>query len=318
MIESSIYIFIGLVLLAGGGELLVRSASKIALTFGVSPLVIGLTIVAFGTSAPELGVSLFAAINGNPEIALTNVVGSNIFNIGFILGLCAIISPLLVNLQLIKFDVPVMIIVSGLTYIFCKNDTLSQIEGLGLFAGTFIYSARLIRASKKERSDVIEEFAEATRPISVKKIWPAYTLVFASIGILVVGSKLLVSGATNVATHLGVSSTLIGLTIVAAGTSLPEVATSIMATLRGQTDIAIGNVIGSNIFNLLLVLGLSSGINSGLRVDASLIKFDLLVMVGMAILSFPFLVTAKRLVRWEGLVLFAAYIAYTFYLIQRG
>lgn len=317
-IESSLFVILGLALLIGGGELLVRSASKIAIDLGLSPLVIGLTIVAYGTSAPELGVSLFAAIEGSPEIALSNVVGSNIFNIGFILGLCALISPLTVNLQLIKIDVPILIFISLLSYLFCLNGQLETSEGLVLFLGAALYTFWLIRASKKESTVIQKEFSENINPNRNSKIFKEFLFVLIALGILVVGSRLLVIGAIDLAKLLGVSDTLIGLTIVAAGTSMPEVATSVMATIRGQKDIAIGNVIGSNIFNILLILGLSSGVSSGLKVAPSILQFDLLFMVGIAIVCFPLLVTTRKLVRWEGAILIGGYIAYTVFLAYRG
>lgn len=319
MFQASLLMVTGIGLLIAGGELLVRSSSKIASFLGVSPLVIGLTVVAFGTSAPELGVSLVAALQGNPEIALANVVGSNIFNVGFILGLCAMISPLVVNMQLIKFDVPILIITSLLTFLICVDGQLNRIEGLGLFLCAVIYTVWLIRASRKESENISLQFNEAIPSNSGKGLYLQSGLALGALVILVVGSKLLVSGATDFAHFFGVSEELIGLTIVAAGTSLPEVATSVMATVRGQKDLAIGNVIGSNIYNLTLILGLASGINpKGLQVSSSILHFDLIAMVAIAMLSLPLLMTSRKLDRWEGAVLFGAYVGYTAFLLIRG
>ncbi|MCB0355680.1 MAG: calcium/sodium antiporter [Bdellovibrionales bacterium] len=318
MIESVLFVFLGLTLLVTGGELLVRSASKIANTLGISPLVIGLTIVAYGTSAPELGVSLFAAIQGSPEIALANVVGSNIFNIGLILGLCSLIAPLTVHLQLIKFEVPIMILVSVLSYLFCLDGKLGRTEGVSLFLGAVFYTSWLVRASKKESAKNRNKIVSAVADRKVEGLFKDSSFILLALVVLIAGSKLLVNGAVDLAKLLGVSDSLIGLTIVAAGTSLPEVATSVMATVRGKTDIAIGNVIGSNIFNILFILGLSSSINSGLKVDPSIIQFDLLFMVGLAVICLPFLMTAKRLVWWEGTVLLGGYFAYIVFLVYRG
>lgn len=315
---SIAFLVLGLVLLTLGGEFLVKAASKVAAFMGISPLVIGLTVVACGTSAPELGVSLFAALEGNPEIALSNVVGSNIFNIGFILGLCALLSPLVVDLKLIKLDVPILIGASILTYLFAYDGEISRMEGVLLIAGAVGYVLWLIRASKKESKEIKEEFGSSLKSPSKKELYLNSLYIVLSLGLLIAGSKFLVSGAVDIAKLLNVSDSLIGLTIVAAGTSLPEVATSVMATLRGQKDIAIGNVIGSNIFNIFLILGLSVSASSGLGVTESLIRFDLLVMVGVAALCYPMLVTSKKLVRWEGAVLFLSYVAYTAFLIHRG
>lgn len=322
MLTSILVIILGLVFLVLGGELLVRSASKIALKLGISPLIIGLTIVSLGTSAPELGVSLFAAFDGNPEIALSNVVGSNIFNLGFILGLCAILSPLVVNLQLIRLDVPILIAATIMTYVFSLDGQISQYEGGTLFAGALAYTAWLVRASTSEATLVKTEFNKVHDNdltfLPKDSILLHSLFVILSVAVLVGGSRLLVTGAVNIATFLGVSSTLIGLTIVAIGTSLPEVATSVMATLKGQSDMAVGNVIGSNIFNIMLILGLSSAVNSGLTVERTITQFDLPFMIGLSLLCYPFLVTARKLVRWEGLLLFGGYAVYTFILINRG
>lgn len=318
MIEAIFYVLLGLGFLVLGGEFLVRSASNIALALGVSPLVIGLTVVAYGTSAPELGVSLFASLQGNPEIALSNVIGSNIFNIGFILGLCAMVAPLTVNMQLLKLDVPILVLITGLVYLFALDGQLSPIEGVALFAGAVIYTTWLVWASKKESKSVNEEFSDGLPSKPRPKILKDIFLALGALAVLVGGSRFLVSGATDLAKLLGVSDALIGLTIVAAGTSMPEVATSVMATVRGQKDIAIGNIIGSNIFNILLILGLSSGITSGLNVSQNILDFDMICMLALTALCYPLLVTAKKLVRWEGAVLFSAYIAYTVYLIYRG
>ena len=315
MIEDIFFVLGGLILLTVGGELLVRCSSRIASAYGISPLVVGLTIVALGTSAPELGVSLFAALQGKPEIALTNVVGSNIFNIGFILGLCALVSPLVVQLKLLKFDIPIMILASIAVYFFCRDLNFVQIEGIVLVVCAAIYLYWIVRAAKKEPKNISDniELAES----KTKRSPLGWNLIYMiiSLGVLVVGSRLLVSGAEGIAKAFGVSESLIGLTIVAAGTSLPEVATSVMATLRGQTDIAVGNVIGSNILNIFLILGVSAGLNTSLAVPEALVNFDLVVMIGVAFICYPLLVTSRKLVRWEGALLLAGYAGYTAILI---
>jgi len=318
MTISILFVLIGLVFLILAGELLVRSSSKIANAYGVPPLIIGLTVVAFGTSLPEFGVSLIASINGNPEIALTNVIGSNIFNLGFILGVCALISPLKVNRQLIKFDVPILIGASLSTYLFCLNGTLEKYEGLILFFGIFAYIFWLVRASKTESYEVQKEFSDAAPVHESKSLIKNYLFTLVSLAVLVAGAKLLVTGAIDLSKMFNVSDSLIGLTIVATGTSLPEVATSIMATIKGKTDIAVGNVIGSNIFNLLLTLGLCSSVGPKLQVNPYLMQFDLLVMLGISVACYPMLASARKLVRWEGALLLGGYICYITFLIIRG
>lgn len=317
MTESFGFIIGGLLLLTLGGEFLVRAASRVARSFGISPLVIGLTIVAIGTSAPELGVSLFAAINGNPEIALSNVVGSNIFNIAFILGLCAIVSPLAVHLTLIKFDVPIMIGATIVIYLFSLNGSLERYEGWILILAAVAYMFWIVRAARNEPKEISDNIELSPSKTKTKALAWNLFLIVVSLGVLVVGSRLLVNGAVSIAQNFGVSDSLIGLTIVAAGTSLPEVATSLMATIRGQTDIAIGNVIGSNIMNIFFILGVSTSLNDNLIVPPT-ISYDMLVMLAIAIICYPLLVTAKKLERWEGSLLMSGYIGYIAHLLVRG
>tara|TARA_Y100000768_G_scaffold388147_1_gene382437 strand:- start:1174 stop:2118 length:945 start_codon:yes stop_codon:yes gene_type:complete len=302
---------LGLIMLILGGELVVRGASSLAKTFGISQLVIGLTVVAFGTSAPELGVSLIASLKGNADIAIANVVGSNIFNIAFILGACALVSPLVVHLQLLKLDIPIFILASLITYFMSLDGKISFIEGLLLIGSVFIYTLWLVRASRaeKDESDSAPEIETST----FKQRFFHFSSIIGGILILVFGSRFLVQGASDLAIRAGISEAVIGLTLVAAGTSLPELMSSLMATIRGKTDIAIGNVIGSGIFNLLFILGGSSLFtHNGLTVSQAILKFDFIVMIGLAILSYPLLITGKKLVRWEGIILLMGYIGYCY------
>lgn len=317
MTISILSILAGFALLILAGEFLVRSSSSIASYLGVSPLIIGLTVVAFGTSTPEFGVSLISTLNGKPALALSNVIGSNIFNIGFILGICAFISPLEVNRQLIKFDVPVLILASIATYIFCADGILNRSEGLILVAGIFTYVLWLVRTSKNDSIEAQKEFSEHASNSLSESLTKDCILVLSSLAVLVFGAKILVDGATDLAKIFNASDSLIGLTVVAAGTSLPEAATSIMATLRGKTDIAVGNVIGSNIFNILATLGLCSSVTE-LTIEANLIQFDMIVMLAISVACYPMLVSARKLVRWEGAVLLIVYLVYTTILITRG
>lgn len=310
----------GLVLLVVGAELLVKGASRLAAAMGISPLVIGLTIVAFGTSSPEMAVSVMSSLNGNTEIAVGNVVGSNIFNVLFILGLAGIITPLVVAQQLIRLDVPLMMGASLLMMMMAWNGTISQLEGIALFAGIIGYTVFLIRQSQKEKSKVVKdqykaEFGESKGKQPTNYLFNGL-LVIAGLVLLVLGSRWLVNGAVDIARSLGVSDLIVGLTIVAAGTSMPEVATSVIASIRGERDIAVGNVVGSNLFNILCVLGLTAMVSKGgLPVSSSALHFDIPVMIAVALACLPIFFTGNIISRWEGFVFLGYYIAYTVYLI---
>ncbi len=311
----------GLVLLIVGAEWLVKGASRLAAKLGISPLVIGLTVVAFGTSSPELAVSVQSSLTGQADIAVGNVVGSNIFNVLFILGISAVITPLLVQQQLIRLDVPIMVGVSLVVYLLALDGVLNRWEGLLLFGGLVGYTVFLIVQSKREKnaSVTLEYQQEYGRPgNSSAKLWLINTgLVVAGLGLLIVGSNWLVESAIATARWLGLSELIIGLTIVAAGTSMPEVATSIAAALKGERDIAVGNVVGSNIFNILGVLGLTAVVApTGLPVSQPALGFDLPVMLGVAIASLPIFFTGNTIARWEGWLFLGFYVAYTAYLIM--
>lgn len=298
----------GLVLLVVGAEALVRGASRIAAALGITPLVIGLTVVAFGTSTPELAVSVLAGLNGQGGLAIGNVVGSNIFNVLFILGVSSLIVPLVVAQQLIRLDVPLMIGVSLLTWFFARDGTIGPFEGLVFLVTGIGYTVFVLRASRKEKRDVPDE-------ATAGRAWLSVLYVVAGLALLLMGSRWLVDGAVAIARNLGVSDLVVGLTIVAAGTSLPEVATSVMASVRGERDIAVGNVVGSNIFNIVFILGLAALTSGGIPVEASAIRFDIPVMVAVAVACLPVFFTATRLDRWEGFVFLGYYGAYTAYIV---
>jgi cation:H+ antiporter len=305
----------GLGLLILGAEWLVRGASRLAGALGISPLVIGLTVVAFGTSAPEVAVSVKAAWAGQPDLALGNVVGSTVFNVLFILGASALVTPLLVSSQLIRLDVPIMIGLSVLVLVLAADGSIGRLDGALLFAGVIVYTAFQVRQSRKESAAIRDEYAQEYAP--KRPSTPAnLMLVAAGLALLVLGSRWLVSGAVAFAQALGVSELVIGLTIVAAGTSLPEVATSILAAFRGERDIAVGNVVGSNIFNLLAVLGLSALVApDGLPAPPSLLRFDLPVMIAVALACLPIFASEATINRWEGALFLSYYAAYTAYLL---
>ncbi len=316
----AILLFIsGLIFLITGAEMLVRGASKIASVLGISPLIVGLTVVAFGTSAPELAVSIGGAISGQADVALGNVIGSNIFNVLFILGLSAIIVPLSVSQQIIRFDVPLMITVSVAVFLLSLDQTISHFDGLLLVSGLILYTVILvvlslrIYARKKESGQKLQENESS----QVQANWLLNIFfVAAGLALLVLGSRWFVNSAVSFASYLGVSELIIGLTIVAAGTSMPEVVTSVIAAIRGERDIAVGNVVGSNIFNILGVLGISSIVApSGILVSGPILGFDIPLMIAVAIACLPIFFTRGAISRWEGAIFLSYYVAYTLYLI---
>lgn len=314
-------LIVGLAVLALGAELLVRGASRMAIGAGVSPLVVGLTVVAYGTSTPELVVSTLASLRGQNDIAVANVVGSNIFNVLLILGLAALVAPLTIHRQVWRREVPIMIGASIVLVLFGLDGRIGLLEALLLLAGIVAYSAHSIVASRRETAAAQAEAAHATGlDLPARTGWAvSVLLVAAGLGGLVLGARWFVDGAVQVARSLAVSEVVIGLTIVAAGTSLPEVATSIVATIRGERDIAVGNVVGSNIYNILAILGVSGLVAGGrLTVHPSLVAFDLPFMLAVAIATLPLFFTQRKLARWEGALFFAYYAAYTVYVVLRS
>ena len=304
----------GLTLLITGAELLVRGASGIALNFRISPLVVGLTVVAFGTSAPELAVGIESSLTGKEGITFGTVVGSNIFNILFILGISAMILPLAVSKKLLRMDVPIMISLSVLLLILSMNGVLSRVEGIFLTGGLIAYTSFLIIQSRKNSKP--EPVGEGDAPIKPKGWLLNSAMAVGGLGLLIAGSNWFLDGAVDIARSAGLSEAIIGLTIVAAGTSMPEVVTSVMAAIRGEREIAVGNVVGSNIFNILGVLGISAMFASGgLDISPSMIRFDIPVMIVVALACLPIFFTGGVISRGEGALLFGYYITYTLYLI---
>ncbi|HEX5136242.1 MAG TPA: calcium/sodium antiporter [Planctomycetota bacterium] len=303
----------GLTLLIAGAEALVRGASRLAASFGVSPLVIGLTVVAFGTSAPEMAVSVQAARAGNPDLAFGNVAGSNICNVLLILGLSACVAPLVVAKKVIRQEVPVMIGVTLVAVFLAWDGVVGRVDGLLLVAGLLAYATIQIVQGRREGGDALEE--AAAPPAPPNRLLAGLAVLF-GLAMLVLGSRLFVGAATDLARLLGLSDLVIGLTVVALGTSLPEVATSVLATVRGERDIAVGNVVGSNVFNLLGVLGLASAASShGVPVAPGAMAFDVPVMVATAVACLPIFFTGHRISRWEGVLFLGYYGAYVAYLV---
>jgi len=318
-----VFFVAGLVLLVLGAEALVRGASRLASSLGVPPLVVGLTVVAYGTSTPEVAVSLQAALAGQADISLGNIVGSNIFNVLFILGLSAMIAPLVVSRKLVQIDVPLMVGVSALMLVMALDGRISRLDGAVLAALVLIYTAFLVRQARTERTASREAAAAAggenavPAPGPTARMWAVnLAYVAAGLGLLVLGSAWFVESSMAIARMMGVSELVIGLTIVAAGTSMPEVATSIIATVRGERDIAVGNVVGSNIYNILAVLGFAALLSpAGVGVAPAALDFDIPVMLAAAVACLPIFFTGHLIARWEGWLFFGYYVAYTLFLI---
>lgn len=307
---SFIMLVVGFVLLVWGADKFVAGASALARRLGVSPLLVGLTIVAFGTSAPELAVSLTAALQGANEIAVGNVVGSNIFNLLMVAGLSAVVCPLVMDRTLLRRDWPISLAAAVLLLVFIAPDlTISRLEGIVLLAAFAVVLGMQIRAALKNRDTLESEEDEVAMPPLMIGI-----NIVLGLACIIIGGQLAVNGATGIARMFGLSETLIGLTIVAIGTSLPELVTSLVAARKGQNEIAMGNVIGSNIFNLLLILGVSAAITP-IPVQATSI-IDALVLIGISIV---FYLPARRgkLGRAPGVVMALTYVVYTAYLIIR-
>lgn len=306
----------GLIALTVGADVLVRGASRLALSFGLSPLVVGLTIVAFGTSAPEIAVAIDAALAGQSALTLGNVVGSNICNLLLILGIGALVTPLSIAGQVIRQEVPVMIGASVLVVVLAANGLIGQGEGALLVTLLAAYLVFLVRQSRRASRSEQARYGDLPTT-STGGHWSLDLLkVVAGLALLVLGADWLVDAAVFFARWLGVDDLVIGLTVVAIGTSLPEIATSVMAAIRGERDMAIGNAVGSNVFNLLGCLGLAGLITpTGLPVPAAALHFDLWVMLAVAVACLPVFLVRREIARWEGVVFIAYYAAYVVYLV---
>ncbi len=324
---AALLLVLGLAVLTFGAEVLVRAASALALAMRISPLVVGLTVVSFGTSAPELVVSVVAAYSGASEIALGNVVGSNIVNVLLILGLSAAIIPLTVAQRLVRFEVPLMIGISLLLWALAISGSVERVEGLILVALLVVYVVWTIVDSRRqlERTNDDESLAaiaEHPRGVTVpaagrptpQRIALQLVQLAVGLGLLVLGSRMFTGAAIELARYFGVSELVIGLTIVSLGTSLPEVATSVVAAIRGERDLAVGNVVGSNLFNILAVLGISASVApAGIDVPQQALDVDVPVMIAVAVACLPIFFTGLVIARWEGLLFLAYYTAYLVY-----
>lgn len=308
----------GLAALILGAELLVRGASRLALSLGIRPLVLGLTVVAIGTSTPELAVGITATWEGSGALALGNIAGTNMVNILFILGLSALLRPLPLHLQTIKLDLPVMIGAAALMTVFAWDGLLTRVDGGVMFCAAVLYTATLIRAAGRETQAVREEFQDMfgddgrkTGPAVARMRAANAALLAAGILLSVLGAHWLVSGAVDIARKLGASEAVIGLTIVAIGTSGPELVTTMISTIRDERDVAIGNLLGSSIYNILVILGITCLVSpQGIPVERHLLLFDIPLMAGVALICVPVFITGRCVSRFEGGVFVALYLAY--------
>lgn len=314
-IEIIIYLFAGLLMLFIGAEGLIRGSSSLALKLGITPLVVGLTVVAFGTSSPELVVSLKAALAGNGDISLGNVIGSNIANIALILGISALIRPMKVQAQVIQREIPIMIFVTLLLVAFLTDSEIGMTEGIVFFIGIVLYTVISVIIAKKEKSrEVVDEFIEGVvnKPMN---IWLAIVFIIFGLVLLIYGSNLFLEASVEIAKMFGMSQAVIGLTIIAVGTSLPELVTSAVASYKNESDIAIGNVVGSNVFNILFILGLTAII---IPINSSGITLiDIMVMLLTAIVIVPLAWFKFNLNRIEGVFLLIGYAVYIYYLLPK-
>ena len=313
----------GLVLLLAGGELLVRGASRVGAAVGLSPLIVGLTVVAMGTSAPELAVSAHASLTGRAALALGNVVGSNIVNVLLILGLSALITPLAVQVRLVRREIPLMIGSGVALLVLALDGGVGRVEGFLLLTGLFVYTGwSVIEGRRVDANGGSAEAGGRWHPPdeSGRRGWrgilAAFAAVVGGLALLVVGARWLVEGAVQAARSLGVDELTIGVTVVAAGTSLPEVATSVVAALRGQRDMAVGNVVGSNLFNVLGILGAAAVLSpNGVAVADVALRFDIPVMIAVSVACLPIFFTGWSIRRWEGGLLVGYYVAYVAYVL---
>jgi cation:H+ antiporter len=303
----------GIALLYLGAEGLVRGSASLALRLGMAPLVIGLTVVAFGTSMPELVVSVGAALEGQGGLAVGNVVGSNIGNIGLILGISALIAPLAVHARIIRLDLPLLVLVSAGMAVLLGDGRVERVEGALLAAGLLGYVGFTLYAARRDGTPVGAE-PDGIVPAPHSSSALDAGLIVGGLALLVLGARLLVSGAVTIASAAGVEEAVIGLTVVAIGTSLPELATSVVAALKGEGDIAVGNVVGSNLFNLLGILGVTALVRPLAAPGIGMV--DLAVMLGAAVLLVPLMWTGRRVSRAEGGFLLAGYTAYVVHLLR--
>ncbi len=310
-ISPEFSLIVGLIALLGGAELLVRSATKIALFFKLSPLVIGLTIVAFGTSAPEIAVALSGSFDNHIGLGFGNVIGSNIFNLLFILGLMAVFKPLRIVRKVVRVDIPLMIITSAGLLVLAMDGHLSKIEGAIMLLGLVLFTVFTLRQGKKEENDFNKDFRESRKSISRGTLTLQFIILLLSIILLGWGSDRVVDSSVVIARELGIDEFIIGLTIIAVGTSLPELVTSLMALAHRRCDLAVGNIVGSSIFNILGVVSVMTLVSSGgVTVTANNLSMDLPVLLASSVVCLPIFFSGYRISRLEGIFFIIYYLVY--------
>ncbi|MFD7072667.1 calcium/sodium antiporter [Nocardioides sp. NPDC059952] len=306
----------GLLALLGGAELVVRAGTGLATRLAVRPIIIGLTVVSVGTSVPELAVGIDAALNGSPNLAIGNIVGTNLINFLFILGLSALLIPIAIDRRTLKFDLPAMIAVTLALFLMALDGVLTRLDGALLLAGAVAYTLGLIRVSRRETADVEEDYTGAVSASSERGLTRIGLSLVLGLALVVGGAELLVEGAVSAAHALGVSDAVVGLTVIAIGTSAPELVTTIMSTVRGDRDIAIGNLLGSSIYNIAAVLGLTVLVAPhGVPVSEEVRNADLVLLVATMVAALPVLVSGARITRAEGGLFVATYIGYLTWLL---
>ncbi|MDA3843433.1 MAG: calcium/sodium antiporter [Candidatus Kapabacteria bacterium] len=307
-----LFLIAGALLLYIGAEGLVRGSASVALRMRIAPLIVGLTIIAFGTSSPELVVSIKAALKGNAEIALGNVIGSNICNIALIIGVAAIIRPIKVDKNFIKADMLLMVGVTVLLILLMFDGTLDAIDGVIMFAGIIVYNVATIVSARKSSIDSVKIVEGDDVPEKSKSVAKDVVFIVVGLAVLILGANIFVDGAVDIAKFLGASDLIIGLTVIALGTSLPELATSIVAAIKGHAEISIGNAVGSNIYNILLILGVAAMVTPINSVNVNIV--DVAVMLAVALILFPLSWTQQAISRKEGVFLLLVYLSYMYYL----
>lgn len=315
LLVAFFWLVVGFALLVGGGESLVRGSAGLARKLSIPPLIIGMTVVAFGTSAPEMVVSILAGLKGQDDLAIANVIGSNIFNTLMALGLPAIVAPISIAASVIARELPILLVLSLVTSIMAAwGLELDRIESGILFVGLLVFIVYSALSSRAESKEVQSEFEQVGEEESA---WLLPFLIVVGGGALVVGARLVVHGAVAIATSFNIAPAIIGLTIVAIGTSLPELMTSMVAAYKGEGDIATGNALGSCVFNLLGVLGMAGSIEP-LRISPEMVWYDLPWMVMTVLLLFPLVFTQRKITRWEGVLLVGLYVLYMTWLVVRS
>jgi cation:H+ antiporter len=317
VIATALLVVVGLAALVGGADLLVRAGSALAARLGIRPMIVGLTVVSIGTSVPELAVGIDAALSGSPGLAVGNIVGTNLVNLLLILGLSAAIVPIALARATLRFDLPAMTLAALLLFLLSLDGDLSTVDGVILLLGGAVYTALLVRLSRREANNVDRERATAAGPSRPgQRPWPLVLRLLAGLVAVVVGAELLVDGAVRAARSLSLSEAVIGLTVVAIGTSAPELVTTVVSTVRGDRDLAIGNLLGSSIYNIGVVLGLTVVVASpSLPVPDDVLAADLVLLVAATAAAVPVFLTGARISRIEGALLVATYVGYLTWLL---